>query len=874
MIPSRETRAKVWHVLFLAFFSLFALALLAWLTVGLGPGVTRASSSLHDTLHEWGGGDAGVVEVRAERLSFSTERLTLPLRGVTIRFTNADPGVAHNVSIYRVRPLSAGDESAPLFRGKIVTGPATREYTVFDVPRPGTYYFRCDVFPGMEGTVTVSEGAPAGEGPGGWRAVVRRVANASHESQHPGIVLLEYVVSAAFLALGVFLIRRRSRDRTARLLALGMIGTGAVFNLQAHTIFGVTGRPATIDTLHALFHLLAGVAFVYAVLLFPDGKLIPRWRTWWLRWPLRGAYALATFMVIGLSIEGADVFHPSFFVAFFGILIPIVGVAAQGYRYLHASTPGERQQSRLLMRALAPAFAVGVLFAVLNLTRWSDLSGARLENAQALTFHVFQPVFVIIPVALFIGILRYRLLDIEVVVNKAVLFGALAAFIAAVYVALVVGIGRAIGPRGETAFSIAALVIVAFAFEPVRERLRRIANRLVYGERATPYEVMADFSERLAGALSVEEVLPRMAEAAARGVGAVRGRVRLFLPEGGERSASWPPGGAEEAFDRTIPVSHQGQPVGEIAIGKPPGDPITAVEEKLLSALGSQAEFALHNVRLTLELQARLEKVSSQARELAASRRRILTAETAERRRLEREVHEGVEGHLLSIAETLDAAEKAIGRAPKKAVGLLDAVGERTNEALETLRDLARGIFPPLLVDHGVLPSLEAQIRKLRVPAEVRAASGLAERRFDPHAEAAVYFCCVEALKNAAKHAAGSPITVQLAARDGWVEFSVSDAGPGFDAQAVRSAPDLQNMADRVQALGGALEVHSAPGQGTTVAGRVPVSPRLPQPTPRRGVPGRTPTSGYTPPPRTRRRATRTPRPRRSRPGTRRGRSS
>jgi signal transduction histidine kinase len=417
---------------------------------------------------------------------------------------------------------------------------------------------------------------------------------------------------------------------------------------------------------------------------------------------------------------------------------------------------------------------------------------------------------------------------IDIVINKAVVVGALAVFITAVYVAIVVGIGSLVGARDEpnVGLSIVATVALAVAFQPVRTRVQRFANRLVYGERATPYEVMAGFAHRLAGTLSVEDVLPDMARTAAEGVGATRSRVRLFLPDGSERSVTWPaepPGeGTELHFDRVLRVSHGGTAVGEIAVSKR-GEQLTPSEERLLADLASQAGLALHNVQLATELGSRLHDISRTAEELAASRQRIVAAQDAERRRLERDIRASAEEQLEALVDKLDRVEGLMPERPTEAGALLEELGTDAGRALDALRDLARGIYPPLLADQGPAAALRAHVRKARVPAELAVDPSVDGRRFDPKVEAALYFCCLEALDNSARHAPGSAVRVTLDLDDEWVRFTVADSGTGFDPQTVAQSSGLERMLDRAEALGGSLDVRSHPGTGTVVTGRLPV---------------------------------------------------
>jgi signal transduction histidine kinase len=201
-----------------------------------------------------------------------------------------------------------------------------------------------------------------------------------------------------------------------------------------------------------------------------------------------------------------------------------------------------------------------------------------------------------------------------------------------------------------------------------------------------------------------------------------------------------------------------------------------------------------------------------------------VAARDAEQRRLERQIRDGAEQRLRAIETELHRAAELLEAEPEQARAILERLGAEANETLAGLRDLARGIFPPLLTDRGLIPALEAQVRKLGSAARLRFDPSVTEARFPAQAEAAAYFCCVEALVNAAKHAGSVPVTLSVEQREGWLEFVIEDAGPGFDPAGPVERGGLLTMRDRLEALGGSLEVRSAPGQGARVIGRVPVS--------------------------------------------------
>jgi len=353
----------------------------------------------------------------------------------------------------------------------------------------------------------------------------------------------------------------------------------------------------------------------------------------------------------------------------------------------------------------------------------------------------------------------------------------------------------------------------------VRLRARRLANRLVYGERATPYEVIAGFSERVADAVSTDRVLPQMAEAAGRGVGAVEASVRVRLPGGLERTERW--SGPVVDSGRvgapwTVTVGYQGEPVGDLVVTKPANDPLTPAEQDLLRDLAAQAGLALHNVRLSEELGIRLRELDEQAAALRVSRERLVTARDAQRRGLQRDIHEGPERQLLDIRQRLPRVFD-----PEE----LDELIVDTNETLDGLRDLARGIFPPLLAEQGIVAALRAHIRKVGANATVEAAIGFADRRFDADTEAGVYFCCLQAIQNVIRHAhnAATVVVLSLDGDGDEIAFQIRDDGGGFDVATTPRGMGLQIVQDRVDALEGTLEVTSELGRGTRIAVRLPV---------------------------------------------------
>jgi signal transduction histidine kinase len=259
--------------------------------------------------------------------------------------------------------------------------------------------------------------------------------------------------------------------------------------------------------------------------------------------------------------------------------------------------------------------------------------------------------------------------------------------------------------------------------------------------------------------------------------------------------------------ERAFPVRHQGELLGALSLATSRREPLTETQERLLEDLAGQAGLLLRNVRLIEELRE--------------SRQRIVAAQDQERRRLERNIHDGAQQQLVALAVRLNLAKTLAAKEAPKVADLIEGIKGETQDALENLRDLARGIYPPLLADKGLAAALESQARKAPIPVTVEP-NGIG--RYPQEAEAAAYFCVLEALQNVAKYAEASSVTVRLGQRDGDLVFEVADDGRGFDRAAAPTGSGLQNMRDRLEALGGSVEVASTPGEGTTVAGRIPVA--------------------------------------------------
>jgi signal transduction histidine kinase len=584
-----------------------------------------------------------------------------------------------------------------------------------------------------------------------------------------------------------------------------------------------------------------GLAGTYLLLLFPDGHLpSPRWR--WFAWTIAiGMGVVAISITLGsetLADNGfpnvtnplfVEAIRPVIGIAFASIAVIPIGILGSALslvvRFRRADAT-ERLQIRWLASA---AMVVAVVFAI---TMLASLIGSSVGWAEDNSWlgalqTIAIMLFALLPISIGVAVLKYHLYDIDLVIRKAVVAGAIAIFFMAVYVAIVGGVGALVRSRSTAVLSFVAAAIVAALFQPVMRRAGRLADRIVYGERATPYEVLSEFSERVGETFAAEDLLPRMARVVAEGVGARSARV--WAERGGrlQVAAAWPAAtevpaavafeGAEmpalPGADAAFPIEHRGELLGALAVAMPPADPIDEPKARLVADLAAQAGLVLRNVRLTAELQARLE-------DLRAAQKRLVAAQDQARRRLERNIHDGAQQRLVALSVKLRLAQSMAAKDPVETGRLLEQLQADTTETLEDLRDLARGIYPPLLADKGLVSALEAQTRRSLVPVELHPDGA---GRYQQDVEAAVYFSVLEALQNVAKYANAGQVDVRLAEADGALTFEVRDDGQGFDPASVGHGTGLQGIADRLAALDGTVEVRSAPGAGTTVTGTIPL---------------------------------------------------
>jgi signal transduction histidine kinase len=642
--------------------------------------------------------------------------------------------------------------------------------------------------------------------------------------------------------LGTRIAERAPENRIGWLLSGAALTAAAALAGTAYHRFGIVHLTRSLPWAR-IVHLLdvvvpvpvVGICFLIVFLSFPNGRIpSARWRP--VVWLGVAVGVLATVVQLrdneleraGLSPAWAraGLFRDPFseVVAVLAAAVFLFMVASLFTRARRLPFEERRPVRGLLITLLLMAAAIPPVI----------LFGQSDGNwiIAFFTFLVFLLGFLVgIPFSLSVAMLRYGLFDYEVGVRKTiarrVLAGAILLMTGVVSLLLVAGflgsfLSGAQGRRVSPVVAVSVGIALGMLLMLVGRWTRRFADRVVFGERETPYEVLSQFSGRVGETYSLDDVLPRMAVLLAKGAGAAMARIWLEVDGDLRPIASFP----DEAppsepilrvgddLDTTDPsrhvfaVRHQGSLLGVLDLTMPANDPMNTQKEQLVRDVAGQAGLVLRNVGL-------LEDVRE-------SRRRIVSAQDERARTLERNIHDGAQQQLVALTVKLRLAEQLAERDPAGMRELLQTLQVETTAALEDLRDLARGIYPPLLADQGLGAALQAQARKSMVPVALEFEE---IGRYSQEIESAIYFSCLEALQNVAKYANASLVTIALTRTDGQLSFSVTDDGVGFDTGSTTQGSGLRGIEDRLDALGGMVRVKSSRGAGTTVGGSVPIAP-------------------------------------------------
>ncbi|MBK9714851.1 MAG: GAF domain-containing sensor histidine kinase [Kouleothrix sp.] len=617
-------------------------------------------------------------------------------------------------------------------------------------------------------------------------------------------LVAEIAFVAIWFTVGVVIFWRKSDDRAALFVALFLVifSVGVFLPAAADR---ASGAPEW--WLIIMIIALSSTCLHLFFFVFPDGRFVPRWSA-----PLAPALlALALGAQIFPDSAVLGWLSPFSLVPFLTLLLS--GVAAQIYRYLRVSGPLQRRQTRLVVFSVAAAMIVVVLAQVgpvlLEITSVSAILGVLIVTYLAL---------LLIPIAIGVAILRYQLWEIRILLSRTLAYGALTACVIAIYALVVGGLSVLLQTSGNALIALVATGLVAALFQPLRDRLQRAVNRLIYGERDDPYAALARLGRRLEATLAPDAMLPAIVETLAQ---ALRLPYAAIALDQGGIVATAAAVGAPVPDAIHLPLVHGGETIGQLILGpRAPGEAFSAADRALIEDLARQAGAAAQSVRLTADLR-------QLTADLQHSRERLVTAREEERRRLRRDLHDGVGPTLASLSQRLDTVGRLVPRDPDAAVAMLADLKAQVRATIADIRHLVYALRPPVLDELGLVSAI-------REHAASYDASGAgapqvlvdAPEQLPPlpaAVEVAAYRIALEALTNIARHARARSCVVRLSL-DGEQALclEIADDGAGMPESA-RAGVGITSMRERASELGGDLRIEAPVTGGTRVRARLPL---------------------------------------------------
>ncbi len=620
-----------------------------------------------------------------------------------------------------------------------------------------------------------------------------------------GISLIQYgwysmlaplIVPFLALALVTVVLLKRPTERMAWLFALS-IGTCPV-NLSMSTQALASTYPLMRFPAQLIEFCFASL-FAF-VTLFPDGRFVPRWSSW---------LALLNGLFFGLAIflpaaakpgtaaaAAVDAWQPVSAVLMLGILI---------YRYIRVADRKQRSQIKLLGFGLLIPLLVTTGFSLLAKAAQIDLQPGSLGG-------ILQQTLGIVGIALFIlclwvAVYHYQMFDIDLILNRTLVYTTLTAAVIGLYILLVSSLGALLRARESFLVSLIATSIIAVLFHPLRAGLQRSINRLLYGKRDEPYQVLAQLGSRLVSTQGTEEIIPTIVQTIREALNLPYVAIQLNqVPAGAEdRVAS----GQSNAQAASFKILYQGARIGTLqACARVGEDALNTVDQRLLRDFARQAGIAIHAVRLAQDLQR--------------SRTQIVTAREEERRRLRRDLHDGLGPSLATISMQSETARSLLQGNPSEADALLAELTIQAQTTMQEVRRLIHALRPPVLDDLGLIPALNALAASYNhagLSVRVQTADDLPVL---PAAyEVAVYRIAQEGLTNVARHARARQCTLRLRF-DTDLCLDIEDDGTGIPPDRI-SGVGLNSMRERAEELGGTCFVRPLPNHGTLVQARIPL---------------------------------------------------
>ena len=628
-------------------------------------------------------------------------------------------------------------------------------------------------------------------------------------------IALLSVLAPLWVVVGLVIFWRRSDDWMALLVALCLVLMGTNFSPAGYVLPIAVGLTSPLGMLctgvQAL--VLSCVALFFA--LFPNGRFVPGW----MRWVILAFLVCLLPFSVPSNWPFSIVRWPPLLFASFILCLTFPLPFAQLYRYRFVSSPLQRQQTKWIVFAMT----LGFLADMANLLPPFVIPALRPPGSAHMLFMAFSEgtliVFLLVPLAIGFAVLRYRLWDIDVLINRTLVYGLLTACVVGLYVLVVALLGTLLSMLGNLVISLLSTGLVAVLFQPLRERLQRVVNRLMFGERDDPYRILLRLGSRLEETLSTDSVLPTIVETIAQALKLPYAAI-TWGQKASESSpvvaASYGTMGEHQALVRVLLVYQQEQ-VGELWLApRSSGEDFMPADRRLLHDLARQVGVAVHAVRLTADLQH--------------SRERLVVSREEERRRLRRDLHDGLGPRLAGLLLKLETARNRLSHDPLAETLLSDLIAH-TQEAVTDIRRLVYALRPPALDTLGLIPALQEQVLEYSEVSPRIQISLEAPEHLPPlpaAVEVAIFRIAQEALTNVVRHSQASRSMVRLVLheQEHLLELEIEDDGRGL-APARSIGVGLASMRERAEELGGRCEVKQGPSGGMCVHVRLPF--RLPQ---------------------------------------------
>ena len=611
-------------------------------------------------------------------------------------------------------------------------------------------------------------------------------------------ITLDILVAVTFTTCAIIIFIRKPRDPFTIFATIMLV----TFGLATFTggIRGVALAYPELNWLTKTIEMIGNTSIPAFFFVFPNGRFTPRWTA---------AVLIGWFLLLvppyyfpdsPLNLPNSAIFGPLF------MFVHLSGIVAQIYRYLRVSGSIEKQQTKWVVYGLTLGVG-GALFTKMLVLTITDPMGDGLPIA--FVFNIIAVLWMLLlPISITIAVIRYRLWDINPIINRTLVYGALSFLTIAFYILMVGGFALYFrSNETNVVISFIATGVVAILFEPLRQRLQRAVNRLMYGERDDPATVLIRLSQRLDSALAPGSVLQTIVETLAQTLRLPYAAISLSDEE--PHFASTP--GMPPSDLVYLPLTYQTARIGQLILApRAAGESFSPSDMKLINIIAQQAGVAAYTVRLNNDLQK--------------SRERLITAQEEERRRLRRDLHDGVGPTLASFSQRLETAAELIHTNPQKSEKIIHALQGQVTDTVAEIRRLVYALRPPVLDEFGLVSAIREHTAQYRGPKGIRVTFDVSDPMppLPAAVEVAAYRIALEAFTNIIKHAQASTCHILIRIENGSLLLEISDNGKGLPAE-THAGIGFHSMRERASELGGEFSIENKPSGGTIVRGRLPL---------------------------------------------------